>query len=49
MNIKIVAFPVMNADTVKFPIDLPEQEEKKEEPKQEEAKPEEPKKTSKYW
>ena len=49
MNIKIVAFPVMNADTVKFPIDLPEQEDKKEEPKPEEAKPEEPKKTSKYW
>ena len=49
MNIKIVAFPVLNADTVKFPIDIPEPEKKDEEAKPQESTPEQPKKTSKYW
>lgn len=51
MNIKIVPFPVLNADTVKFPIDIPDAEKPAEAPDAASTPaPEQPKQTkSKYW
>lgn len=48
MNVKIVAFPVLNADTVKYPVDLPEEEKPEDKPTEEAPKAETEKK-SKYW